>query len=230
MARSTRTSQLNCIAYLSMRTNTLYVSRRYRAQVAKRLGVESHAGREWFLPRRGYTVSVCDVEGFVGAQLMEDREGDERIRKGFKCGANHPEAHKACTPIDSTTSYDYMGYSECTRGEPEYLANGPRADRFAPYLEGREPLLVYAIEIYEVYKVIRRDLSEERALEAISALRRATIAPVDDSLALDAADISLSLGLAMADSIVYATARRHGAQLVTTDTDFEGLPDAIVVR
>jgi predicted nucleic acid-binding protein len=81
-----------------------------------------------------------------------------------------------------------------------------------------------------VYKVIRRDLSEERALEAISALRRAEIAPVDESLALEAADISLALGLAMADSIVYATARRHGAQLVTTDSDFEGLADAIVVR
>lgn len=81
-----------------------------------------------------------------------------------------------------------------------------------------------------MYKVIRRDLSEERALEAISALRRAEIAPVDESLALEAADISLALGLAMADSIVYATARRHGAQLVTADSDFEGLPDAIVVR
>jgi hypothetical protein len=29
---------------------------------------------------------------------------------------------------------------------------------------------VSAIEIHEVYKVIRRDLSEERALEAVAAL------------------------------------------------------------
>ena len=91
-------------------------------------------------------------------------------------------------------------------------------------------MLVSAIEIYEVYKVIRRDLSEERALEAVSALRRATIVPVDTSLALEAADISLQRGLAMADSIVYATARRYGARLVTADVDFDGLPDAIVMR
>jgi toxin FitB len=89
---------------------------------------------------------------------------------------------------------------------------------------------VSAIEVYEVYKVIRRDLSEERALEAVSALRRATIVPVDESLALEAADVALSLGLAMADAIVYATARRHGATLLTGDADFDGLPDAIVVR
>jgi toxin FitB len=103
-------------------------------------------------------------------------------------------------------------------------------DRFAIHIEGREPLLVSAIEVYEVYKVIRRDLSEERAVEAVSALRRATIASVDESLALEAADLSLAHGLAMADSFVYATARRFGATLVTGDTDFDGLPDTVVIR
>jgi predicted nucleic acid-binding protein len=78
--------------------------------------------------------------------------------------------------------------------------------------------------------VIRRDLSEERALEAVAALRRAAIAPVDESLALEAADVSLAHGLAMADSLVYATARRHDARLVTADEDFEGLPETLVVR
>jgi predicted nucleic acid-binding protein len=34
----------------------------------------------------------------------------------------------------------------------------------------------------------------------------------------------------MADSIVYATARRHGATLVTADTDFDGLIDTVVIR
>ena len=80
-----------------------------------------------------------------------------------------------------------------------------------------------AIEIYEVSKVGRRDLSEERAVEAVSA-------PVDESLALEAADLSLAHGLAMADSLAYATARRHGATLATADVDFDGLPDAIVIR
>jgi predicted nucleic acid-binding protein len=47
-------------------------------------------------------------------------------------------------------------------------------------------------------------------VEAVSTLRRATIAPVDEPLALEAADLSLAHGLAMADSLVYATARRFG--------------------
>jgi predicted nucleic acid-binding protein len=84
--------------------------------------------------------------------------------------------------------------------------------------------------VYEVYKVVRRDLSEERAVEAVSALHRAKIVAVDEPLALEAADISLRLGLAMADALVYATAQRHGATLVTGDADFEGLPGAVVIR
>ncbi|MFQ5667677.1 MAG: type II toxin-antitoxin system VapC family toxin [Candidatus Binatia bacterium] len=112
----------------------------------------------------------------------------------------------------------------------EYLADRPKADEFASYLESREPLLVSAIEIYEIYKVIRRDLSEERALEAISALRRASIVPVDETLALEAADLSLERGLAMADALIYATARRYNATVVTADTDFDGLPSAVVIR
>lgn len=87
-----------------------------------------------------------------------------------------------------------------------------------------------SIEIYEVYKVIRRDISEERAVEAISAMTKAEIVGVDESLALEAADISLELGLAMADSLVYATAIRLGATLVTADTDFADLPNVVLLR
>ena len=106
----------------------------------------------------------------------------------------------------------------------------PLARRFAQYLEGREPLVVSVIEIYEVYTVVRRDISEQRALGAVAAMRRATVTPVDESLALEAADISLMHGLAMADSLVYATARRHGARLVTADTDLKDLPGAVLIR
>lgn len=77
---------------------------------------------------------------------------------------------------------------------------------------------------------MRRDLTEERAVEAVAALHRARIVPVDEPLALEAADISLRYGLAMADSLVYATAQRHGATLVTGDADFDGLPGTVVIR
>jgi len=112
----------------------------------------------------------------------------------------------------------------------EYLAARPKADLFAPYIEGSEPLVSSAIQIYEVYKVVRRDLNEERAIEAVSALRMTTIEPLVESLALEAADVALEHGLAMADAIIFATASRHDAQIVTGDIDFDGLPRVTLIR
>jgi len=112
----------------------------------------------------------------------------------------------------------------------EYLAARPKADEFAAYIEGDEPLLTSAIQIYEIYKVIRRDINEERAIESIAALRGTTIEPLAESLALEAADLSLEHGLAMADAIIFATAARFDAELVTADADFEGLPGVTLIR
>jgi predicted nucleic acid-binding protein len=112
----------------------------------------------------------------------------------------------------------------------EYLAERPKADLFAPYIEGSEPLLSSAIQVYEIYKIVRRDLSEERAIEAVSALRTTTIEPVAEGLALEAADVALEYGLAMADAIIFATASRYKAELVTGDADFDGLPRVTLIR
>ncbi len=49
------------------------------------------------------------------------------------------------------------------------------------------------------------------------------VVDLDASLAVDAARLSLETGLAMADSIVYATARSQDAVLWTQDSHFEGL-------
>ena len=112
----------------------------------------------------------------------------------------------------------------------EYLAARPKADDFAPYIEGDEPLLSSVIQVYEIYKVVRRDISEERAIESVSVLRSTRIEPLTESLALEAADIALEHGLAMADAIIFATATKHEADIITADTDFEGLPGVTLIR
>jgi len=112
----------------------------------------------------------------------------------------------------------------------EYLAARPKADEFARYIQGDQPLATSTIQIYEIYKVVRRDVSEERAIESVGALRATTIVPLDESLALEAADASLEHGLAMADAIILVTARRHAAEIVTGDADFEGLPGVTLIR
>ncbi len=105
----------------------------------------------------------------------------------------------------------------------EHLTDGPLADAYAEYVSAPD-LLVPSIVLYEVYKLLCREISEQVALEAAARLKSARLVPLDDQLALEAADLSLEHGLATADAVVYATARHHDALLVTSDADFADLP------
>jgi len=101
----------------------------------------------------------------------------------------------------------------------EYLADTPRARLFAPVLEAPQDLIVPVLSIYEVYKKRRREHGQRRPLEVASLMQSGTVVDIDASLCLDAAELDLPL----ADSLIYATARRHNATLWTQDDDFKGL-------
>ena len=112
----------------------------------------------------------------------------------------------------------------------EFLGDGPLADRFAPYFEWEERLVVPAIVLYEVYKKLLSSGSSTAADRFLSAALRTRVVPIDERLALLAARISLDRRLAMADAMIYATAMAAGAHLVTADAHFQGLPEATVIR
>ncbi|HEX7707177.1 MAG TPA: type II toxin-antitoxin system VapC family toxin [Thermoanaerobaculia bacterium] len=105
----------------------------------------------------------------------------------------------------------------------EFFADGPHAEEFASRLRSTTSVLTPTTAIYEVYKWIKRERSEEDALQAVAAMKRTRILELTEELALTAADLSLAHGLAMADSIMLAAARTNDAQLITTDTDFAGI-------
>lgn len=106
----------------------------------------------------------------------------------------------------------------------EYFVDGPLADEFAYLVEHPDSVVTPAIVVYEVYKKIQRDGDTESALAAAAAMQRTFIMPLDDTLAMAAADASLYYKLPTADAIVYATAQALDAEVVTSDAHFEGLP------
>ena len=106
----------------------------------------------------------------------------------------------------------------------EFFTEGPNARRYGRYLEKASDLVTPSIVLYEVYKLIKRERTEEEALLAAAQIQKTRVVPLSDSLALAAADVSLERRLAMADAIVYATAQAEGAELVTGDRDLRGLP------
>ena len=110
----------------------------------------------------------------------------------------------------------------------EFLGDGPLANRFAPYFEREDRLIVPAIVLYEVYKKLLSVSGSAAADRFLSAALRTRVVPIDERLALLAARISLDRRLAMADAMIYATAFVAGALLVTLDAHFQGLPEATV--
>ena len=102
----------------------------------------------------------------------------------------------------------------------EYLTGGMQAARFADAIEDSKRLIVPAIVLYEVFKKVLRERGEQAALQIAGAMHAGKVVPVDAALALDAARYHMPL----ADSLIYATAQRHGATVWTQDVDFKDLP------
>ena len=114
-------------------------------------------------------------------------------------------------------------------GWVEFMADGPRAEKFAHYFEREERLVVPAIVLYQVYKKLLSARGSTAADRFLSAALRARIVPIDEKLALLAARISLDHSLAMADAMIYATALDAGAQLITSDAHFKELDEVIFI-
>jgi predicted nucleic acid-binding protein len=106
----------------------------------------------------------------------------------------------------------------------EYFADGTNSDFFAGAIEATTELLVPAISLYEVFKRVMQQRGEGNALQAVALMQQGQVIELSSALALSAARVGLEHRLPMADSIIFATAKAHGAILWTQDSDFEGIP------
>ena len=105
----------------------------------------------------------------------------------------------------------------------EYFADGPNASFFSRAIEQIDELVIPSLTIYEVFKRVFQQRGEGDALRAIAVMQQGQVVDLDAPIALAAARISLEAGLPMADSIVLATARAHGATLWAQDADFQAM-------
>jgi len=99
------------------------------------------------------------------------------------------------------------------------------ADTYRHILETHaSEILVPSIVLYEVARVLRRDMGKAVMMECVLRMQQENTVDLTESLALAASSISLEYGLAMADALVYATARQYEATLYTSDANLKGLP------
>jgi toxin FitB len=106
----------------------------------------------------------------------------------------------------------------------EYFADGPNAGFFSRAIENVAELIVPSLSLYEVYKRVLQQRGDSDALQVVAVMQQARIADLDGSLALQAARLSRTHGLPLADSVMLATARAFDAVLWTQDADFKELP------
>jgi predicted nucleic acid-binding protein len=106
----------------------------------------------------------------------------------------------------------------------EYLSDGPNAGHFAKPIEATRQLIVPTLSLFEVFKRVSQQRGEDEALRVIAVMEQGKIVDLDRATALEAARLALEFKIAMADSVMLATAQRYRATLWTQDADFEGLP------
>lgn len=112
----------------------------------------------------------------------------------------------------------------------EWFTNGTLAESYKKYLADPDNILVPAIVLYEVYKVLKREAGEEKALLAAGYMRGSRLIPFDDTLALAAADIALQKNLAMADAIIVAVSKAHNCRIISSDADLKGIDNVDYIQ
>lgn len=110
-----------------------------------------------------------------------------------------------------------------TCGWIEWLTNGTLTKSFEPFLKHTSQLIVPTLIQYELYKWICREKNASLALEIIGITESATVVSLDTHLAISSAETATLFNLAMADAIIYATAQKYQAELITSDAHFSEL-------
>lgn len=110
----------------------------------------------------------------------------------------------------------------------EFLVDSATGRALVPHWPLRARTIVPTIVQLELAKWGRRELDESRTDQILAYTQKSVVVGLDTRLALLAAELHREHGLATADAIVYATARRDGASLLTCDAHFDGLPSVVL--
>jgi predicted nucleic acid-binding protein len=112
----------------------------------------------------------------------------------------------------------------------EWLIDSPLKQAIVEAFPGISHCIVPTIVQLELDKWLTREVGESESDQVIAYTQNCIVAVLDTSIALQAADLHRQYKLATADAIVYATALAYGADLLTCDAHFEGLPNVTFIR
>lgn len=111
----------------------------------------------------------------------------------------------------------------------EWLVGSAVGKRLAKEIPEKSLCIVPTIVQLELSKWLWRELGEAQADQVIAYTLKCRVEPLETATSLLAADLHRQHKLATADAIVYATAVKHGAELLTCDAHFKDLPGVVLL-
>ncbi|MGO9740743.1 MAG: type II toxin-antitoxin system VapC family toxin [Roseiarcus sp.] len=109
----------------------------------------------------------------------------------------------------------------------EWLVDSDLGRSVGPALPEFTQWIVPTIVQYELARWLNRNVSEHAADAALALSLRCHVIPLSSRASVRAAEVGRAHRLALADSIIYATAIDAGADLLTCDTHFQNLPGVV---
>jgi predicted nucleic acid-binding protein len=115
----------------------------------------------------------------------------------------------------------------------EYFEGSVPGERVREVIEDSQgSIIVSVINIAEVFNAFLRDYpypkNERFAVASRAAIKqRSQVFDIDEEIAVESARIKHKMKWGLGDSIMYATAKREGAKILTGDPHFKGLKDVI---
>jgi predicted nucleic acid-binding protein len=109
----------------------------------------------------------------------------------------------------------------------EWLVDSQTGKDVAPELPDLAEWVVPTIVQHELMRWLLRSVSEKAADEVLAFSTRLVVIPLSTRIAVHAAELSRTHKLPLADSLIYATALDAGADVLTCDAHFKGLPRVV---
>lgn len=111
----------------------------------------------------------------------------------------------------------------------EWLTGSATGEKLNSQIPEQSDWLVPTMVQLELAKWLTREMGEDKADQVIAFTQVCQVIPLDTEIALAAAEACRTHKLATADAIIFATARLRGANLLTCDAHFEGLPGVTLI-
>jgi predicted nucleic acid-binding protein len=110
----------------------------------------------------------------------------------------------------------------------EYFMGSERGSKVKDYVEGEYPLYTPSICLTEIKSRYLRE-GKDPSSRINFIIERSFVIPLDEKIALLAADAKQSHKLHTIDAVIYATAQQKSLRLVTGDQHFKNLPNVEII-